>query len=148
MHFKTFWTALLAFPLAAHAVPPIGILLNKSSDVQVSSDAAATAAELAKDWGQFEFSVPRDRFPLPAPNCKGRIKIRLIALPPDAERRDTLLAERWSLLKDLRDVQAGRELAVDLTLDLAHYVQRQSDGTVRLKYCNAFSSGEFTRPER
>lgn len=127
--------------LADGADPSVMARLEPGSGIRVDRGAADSEAQLNKDWGQFEFSLPKKHFPIAAPHCKSRIQLRLIALPPQAEKRETRLAERWRLLQALRELEAGQPLTIELSLDLRHYVERRVDGTLKLRYCNAFSDG-------
>lgn len=141
---KIIVAASLALLGAATAALHSNVQLDRTSDLQVDQRAAVTPEALTADWGQFEFSIPKSSFPLPAPHCKGRIKLRLIALPPGAPRRDQIIAQRWILLQHLRDLESGEGAAIDLNLDLSHYATHRSDGSTALEYCNSFSNGEFT----
>lgn len=122
-----FLTSGVALACLAQAdTPPVSVHLDRTSELRIDADAATTAAKLARDWGQFEFSLPRKHFPVPAPKCRDRIKLRLIGVPPGTSGRDEIIEQRWLLLQTLR-----------------HYTSRSTSGQIQLRYCNAFSDGTF-----
>ena len=115
--------------------------IDKKTGIAISLNAAKSESKLIRDWGQFELTLPKSTFPISAPHCKNKIKLRLIAVPPDTPNRQAILELRWRLLETLRDIVAGEEFSVNLELDLQHYVAQARGGIQELKYCNAFSSG-------
>jgi len=120
--------------------PPLTLHLDGTTQIQIAASAARSEEQLVRDWGQFEFTLPSAAFPLPAPNCKGRIRLRLIAVKPSEPRRSEILKARWITLQALRALAGGGGAALDLALDTRHYTVRDAQG-LRLQYCNAFSNG-------
>jgi hypothetical protein len=100
----------------------------------------ATPEALERDWGQFELRLPVQGFVVSAPNCRDEIRLRWIALAPDAPGRAAKLQARWQLLEQLKALQSPDSTAAPLhiPLDLRYYTRRNKAGKVRLQYCNAF----------
>lgn len=100
----------------------------------------ASLAALDRVWGQFELRLPVKGFAVPAPNCKDEIRLRWIALTPDAPERNARLSQRWALLQRLTALRAQGSAGEPerVLLDLRHYTRRAKDGRLQLQYCNAF----------
>ncbi|WP_157269368.1 hypothetical protein [Azohydromonas aeria] len=142
------WSGLLG--LAALALPPVVAAhgdsgegaavatLARAAIVAVEPAAGLTREAFGERWGQFEIQVRRQDFPVPAPHCRRHVILRVPAVAPDAPGREQQLEQRWTLYRQALAVQAGREAALQVPLDLSLYTER-SDGKVALRYCNAYA---------
>ena len=115
--------------------------LNKSDEFSFLSDAPESLDALSRDWGQFELEIPKRYFPLPAPNCRGNVRLRFIAIKPDDADRQARLTARWDLLQKLRDITQGVSTEVVIPLNLHHYITHTSN-KIELRYCNAYTDGD------
>jgi len=134
---------LALFPLGLHATAPTEgtttLILGHAKEFRIARGAPTSPEALARDWGQFELLIPRKQFPLAAPACRSDVKLRFIALPPDAPNRDSRVQARWHLLEKLRRIAAGSPDEVRIPLDTRYYVIRKNGHAPVLKYCNSFA---------
>jgi hypothetical protein len=126
---------------AASDSPQEILRISASSQIRLDPGAPDSASELVRDWGQFELQLPKEHFPLRAPNCRGKIRLRFIAITPDDPNREIRLDERWALLQKLQRIEQGEPNEAVIQLNLKHYVTRKASGEVVLSYCNAFADG-------
>lgn len=120
-------------------VPP-AVELGPGTAGRFATPPPSDPAALERAWGQFELRLPVQGFPVAAPNCKDEIRLRWVALTPDATGRGAQLQARWKLLERIKALQAtGSSAAPELlALDLRHYTRRNKAGHLQLQYCNAF----------
>lgn len=114
--------------------------LSAGTDWRFAAPPPASLAALDRAWGQFELRLPVAGFSVPAPNCKGEIRLRWVALTPDAPGRSARLAQRWELLQRLKALRSPGSTGSPerVLLDMRHYTRRTQDGQWQLQYCNAF----------
>ena len=89
-------------------------------------------------WGQFQVLIPKERFPVPAPNCKKNVIFRMTAVAPDDPSRSAKLSARWDLFQSLHAVREGEKESILVRVASGPYMKTRKDGTRVLEYCNAF----------
>lgn len=136
-----FLLAMALNPLAARAdVMPreLVISLSREDIVRIRPNRDTTQASFDRDWGQFEVLVPKERFPIPAPNCRKNVILRMPAVGPDAPDRERRVEWRWTLFRALHDLASGRIEEVETALLPGPYMKTDGSGRPVLEYCNAY----------
>jgi hypothetical protein len=126
-----------------HAQSPareISMMISADDIVSISRSKEIPRNEFDDDyWGQFEVLIPKDRFPVPAPNCKKNIILRMSGVAPKDLSRSAKLNARWDLFQSLHAIKEGRRKEpVEVSIALGPYMKTKKDGSHALEYCNAF----------
>jgi hypothetical protein len=107
-------------------------------DLTVNKEAPSTLESFVRNWSQFEILVPKDQFPIPAPNCKETVQIRFKGIKPVNDMASATQKARWDLLERIRNQNDNNAGPLILTVDTTQYMKRFEDGPYRLSYCNVF----------
>lgn len=91
-----------------------------------------------KDWGQFEVRIPKKRFPVPAPNCRKNVILRMPGVAPNVRGRDKQLQHRWQQFQSLHELWNGRLDNMELRIASGPYMRADKRGGLVLQYCNAY----------
>jgi hypothetical protein len=90
------------------------------------------------DWGQFEVRIPRKSFPIPAPNCKGPIILRMPGEDPSSPDAPQMLRAHFAIFHRLWKLVRTREGRVTVEIAPSPYMERSKGGEYTLQYCNAY----------
>jgi hypothetical protein len=121
--------------------PPreISMMITADDIVSISHPKEISRSEFDKDsWGQFQVLIPKGRFPIPAPNCKKNIILRMPGVAPDDASRSAKLDTRWDLFQSLYAVKEGKKESILVYVASGPYLKTKKDGARELEYCNAF----------
>jgi hypothetical protein len=135
--------------LASHATPsePELVLSLTPGDIARIRPGNETPFEsFDRDWGQFEVLVPKDRFPIPAPNCRRNVILRMPAVDPDASDREHRIEQRWQMFRSLHELTRNHIDGVQTRLARGPYMEIDDDGKPVLEYCNAYFAKDFLDP--
>lgn len=141
--------ALCIFSLASilgvatiHAQSPareLSVMITAKDIVSISRTKEIPRSEFDDDYyGQFEVFVPKDHFPVPAPNCKKNIILRMPGVAPNDPSRSAKLDARWDLFQYLHAVKEGKKESILVYVASGPYMKTKKGGTRELEYCNAF----------
>lgn len=89
-------------------------------------------------WGLFEVRIPKKLFPIPAPNCRKNVMLRIFGVDPDERDSKKKLEFRWQLFQSLHAVMEGKIASVEVPLDSGPYMKFDKQGNPALKWCNAY----------
>jgi len=94
----------------------------------------------ARDGGQFELRLRPERFPVPAPRCRGTLILRMPWTAPDTPDAAAKIAAKERLLERLLALAQAPEDVVAVVLELNPYVEVVSRAPLRLRLtqCNVF----------
>ena len=94
----------------------------------------------ARAGGQFELRLRPERFPVPAPRCRGTLILRMPWTPPDAPNAAAKITAKEQLLARIRALAEGPGDVVTVVLELNPYVEVVSRAPLRLRLtqCNVF----------
>jgi hypothetical protein len=125
-----------------HAQSPsseISMKITADDIVSISRSKELPRNEFDDDyWGQFEVLIPKERFPVPAPNCKKNIILRMPGVSPNDRSRSAKLDARWDLFQSLYAVKEGKKESILVYIASGPYMKTKKDGAGELEYCNAF----------
>ena len=107
-------------------------------DLTVNEEAPSTLESFVRNWSQFEILVPKDQFPIDAPNCKQTVQIRFKGIEPLNNMASVTQKARWDLLEKIRNKVDRNVAPLIVTVDTSRYVNRLENGKLRLSYCNVF----------
>lgn len=91
-----------------------------------------TQQQFVANGGQFELLIKQAEFPIPAPQCKSDIILRMPWVAPQYD-----VSEKYQLylaIVNLADTQQGR---VPVAIELNPYVEKNESG-IQLQHCNVF----------
>ena len=94
----------------------------------------------ARSGGLFELRLHRQRFPVPAPHCRGALILRMPWTPPDAPDAAAKIAAKEQLLARIMALAETPGDVVTVVLELNPYVEVVSRAPLRLQLtqCNVF----------
>jgi hypothetical protein len=134
--------------LFVYVVPAAQVHGQAASDITVTLTANdITSISLPKeiersafdfDGGQFQILIPKERFPIPAPNCNKNVIFRMPGVPHEDPSRSAKLDARWDLFQSLHAVKEGKKESVLVYVASGPYMKTKKDGARELEYCNAF----------
>ena len=107
----------------------LSYVLNSNNIVQIER---YTWQEFEQNGGQFEVTLDKAGFPIPAPNCKSNLLLRMPWVPPG-----TNLSAKYQLYQAILAVQSAQAESVTVAVELNPYVQTTLDG-LALTQCNIF----------
>ena len=90
------------------------------------------------DGGQFQVLIPKEHFPVPAPNCKKNVIFRMPWVSHEDPLRSAKLDARWDIFQSLYAVKEGKKVSILMYVASGPYMKMKKDGTRVLEYCNAF----------
>lgn len=93
-----------------------------------------------RSGGQFEIRLRPESFPVPAPNCRGPIILRMPWTAPDTPGAKEKIAAKEALLKRILALRQLSEETLSVVVELNPYVEVASRDPfkVRLTQCNIF----------
>jgi hypothetical protein len=108
----------------------------------------AQSDRFSRSGGQFELKLRRQNFPVPAPNCRGAIILRMPWTPPDAVEAEKKIAVKENLLKHILALQEHSQAILPIVIELNPYVEIVSRKPLKLQLtqCNVFfrdAHGEY-----
>jgi hypothetical protein len=99
----------------------------------------------ASSGGQFELRLRPDKFPVPAPHCRGSIILRMPWTSPQAIEAKKKISAKEDLLKRILKLQHSRDAGLSVVIELNPYVEVVSRAPLktRLTQCNVFFREAF-----
>jgi hypothetical protein len=116
----------------------IVVTLTASEIVSISLPKEIERSAFGFDGGQFQVLIPKERFPIPAPNCNKNVIFRMPGVPHEDPSRSAKLDARWDLFQSLYAVKEGKKESILMYVGSGPYMKTKKDGTRELEYCNAF----------
>jgi len=100
----------------------------------------AQSDRVARSGGQFELKLRREKFPVPAPNCRGPIILRMPWTSPHSVEATKKIAGKEDLLKRIWALEKLPTEALSVVIELNPYVEVVSHTPlkVQLTQCNVF----------
>ena len=94
----------------------------------------------ARSGGQFELRLRQEKFPVPAPNCRGSIILRMPWTSPQSVEAKKKIAAKEDLLKRIWTLEKHPNEALPVVIELNPYVEVVSHTPlkVQLTQCNVF----------
>jgi len=94
----------------------------------------------ARSGGQFQLRLRPQRFPVPAPRCRGDLILRMPWTPPDVPDAAAKIAAKQQLLARIRALAEAPGEVVTVVLELNPYVEVVSRDPLRIQLtqCNVF----------
>ena len=95
---------------------------------------------VASSGGQFELRLHREKFPVPAPNCRGPIILRMPWTSPQSVEAKQKIAVKEDLLKRIWALEKHPDEVLPVVIELNPYVEVASNKPfkLRLTQCNVF----------
>jgi hypothetical protein len=116
----------------------LSVRLQPAHLLKVRPAQATTREDFEADWGQFEASVPKQYFPIAAPNCRSKVILRMPGVPPDASQRKQRLETRWRLFQAFHALTGHRMEQLKIGIAPGPYMSKDKQGRAVLEYCNAY----------
>ena len=100
---------------------------------------------LASSGGQFEIRLRPEYFPVPAPNCRGSLILRMPWTAPNTPKAAEKIAVKQDLLKRILAIEQNPDAVVPVVFELNPYVEIISRTPVQLQLtqCNIFFRNAF-----
>src|SRR5262245_8695579 len=94
----------------------------------------------SRSGGQVELKLRREKFPVPAPNCRGSIILRMPWTSPRAKGANEKIAVKEELLKRIRALETHPNEVLPVVIELNPYVEVVSRTPLKLQLtqCNVF----------
>ncbi len=133
---------------AAHAGnparPSLLFKLGRQDIASIEPKQGISRKEFDEGDGQFEVLIPKERFIIPAPNCRKNVILRMWGVRSDASDRGEQLRFRWQLFQSIYAVARNERDHVDVAIQVgpAAYQRINKHGQRELEYCNAFIPGK------
>ncbi len=121
---------------AAHHDITVTLTANEIVNISLPKEIERSAFDF--DGGQFQILIPKERFPIPAPNCNKNVIFRMPGVAHEDPLRSAKLDARWDLFQSLYAVKEGRKESILVYVASGPYMKTKKDGTRELEYCNAF----------
>jgi len=102
--------------------------LNETNLVSIDN---LTEEEFIRSGGQFEVIIKKSSFPIPAPNCKSNIILRM----PWSEEKETL-REKYNLYKNIELTKTNKS-SLSVSIELNPYITK-INAKISLTNCNVF----------
>jgi hypothetical protein len=101
-----------------------------------------------RSGGQFELKLRPEKFPVPAPKCRGPIILRMPWTSPQAINAKRKIAAKENLLKRILALQKQPKAVLPVVIELNPYIEivKRQPLKVQLTQCNVFfraSDGEY-----
>lgn len=89
--------------------------------------------------GQFEVLIPKKLFPIPAPNCRKNVILRVGSVNQAKLYSNEKLEARWQLFQSLHAVLEGKMAGVEIKIPIGpdQYMKLDKQGNPVLEWCNA-----------
>ncbi len=90
--------------------------------------------------GLFEIFIPKDKFPIPALNCKQYIILRMPMTLGEISQKGKYIAEKKSLFDRIKKMKETKTGNIDVVIELNPYiiVKNKNPLIVELEGCNVF----------
>jgi len=100
----------------------------------------AQSDRVARSGGQFELRLRRQKFPVPAPKCRGPIILRMPWTSPQAREAKEKITVKEGLLKRIWALEKHPNETLSVVIELNPYVEVVSHTPlkVQLTQCNVF----------
>jgi hypothetical protein len=100
----------------------------------------AQSDRVSRSGGQFELKLRREKFPVPAPNCRGSIILRMPWTSPRARGAKEKIAAKEELLKRIWALETHPNEVLPVVIELNPYVEVVSRTPLKLQLtqCNVF----------
>ena len=143
---------LLAATSCAHAADnkttlrELSFTLTQQNIASIDTQKDKNRKAFEADYGQFEVYIPKGMFPVPAPNCRKNIILRMPGTSPDAPGAKKQLELNWQLFQSIHAVIEGKLASVEVPIEVKHspgiapYMRLDKQGNPTLEWCNAFIS--------
>jgi len=118
--------------------------LLKQGIVKLEPGADKIRAAFDYDGGQFQVLIPKEMFPIPAPNCKRNVILRMPGTDRNAPGSDRELECRWQLFQSLHAAKEGGIASIEVPIEVKHslgfapYMRLDKQGNPTLEWCNAY----------
>lgn len=141
---------LLAATSFAHAADnkasrmEMSFTLTQQNIASIDTQKDKNRKAFEADYGQFEVYIPKGMFPVPAPNCKKNIILRMPGTSPDAPSAKQKLELNWQLFQSIHAVIEGKLASVEVSIEVKHspgiapYMRLDKQGNPVLEWCNAY----------
>jgi hypothetical protein len=144
----SFIISMICFCTGAHAhdlnLQGLFIYNLTYQDIVQIKDANMTREAFENDWGQFELLIKKNRFPIPAPNCRNDIILRMPGVVPNALDREKQFDIRWNIFKSLLDLNERKIEQFEIVMSNKPYIKFDKDGKRHLQYCNVYFATNFS----
>jgi len=121
---------------AAHQDITVTLIANDITSISLPKEIERSAFDF--DGGQFQVLIPKEHFPVPAPNCEKNVIFRVPWVAHEDPLRSAKLDARWNLFQSLYAVKEGKRESILVYVASGPYMKTKKDGTRELEYCNAF----------
>ena len=115
---------------------------NTKLAIPVAQDSGSKNSDefMFTSWGQFQIFIPKEMFPIEAPNCKQYIILRMPWTNPSVPESDGYIVEKQSLFQQIRRLKTGKNVTTDVIIELNPYVavKNKDPLKVELTGCNVF----------
>jgi len=132
------WLALASLQAEAAALSKNELTVTHEDLAQIRPKGDVPRERFDKDLGQFEVRIPKERFPIPAPNCRSEVILRMPGVVSPSTDKQAELQRRWILFRALVRVQSREQKSERLPLASGPYMTGTSSGKRTLEYCNAY----------
>jgi len=90
--------------------------------------------------GQFEIFLYKEKFPIPAKNCKGKLILRMPATLSDSKNIKESSQKKITLFNGIKKIYESGKGSVDIIIELNPYVITKSKNPLKLELenCNIF----------
>ena len=90
--------------------------------------------------GQFEIYLNKQEFPIPSPNCKNKLILRMPCTLSDDENHNESIKKKKRLYEEIKNVYEGNLSGLDVVIELNPYVKVKYKNplTLELEKCNIF----------
>lgn len=103
-------------------------------------DTTRDGSEYVIDNGQFEIYLHKADFPIPAPNCKGKLILRMPATLSDDKNYKESIGRKLQLYDEIKKVHDKKLKSLNVIIELNPYVKVKSKRPLllELEQCNIF----------
>lgn len=90
--------------------------------------------------GQFEINLYKEKFPIPASNCKGKLILRMPSTLSDSEGRKESIQKKKILYNEIKNIYDTGKGSIDVIIELNPYIIVKSKNPLKLELenCNIF----------
>ena len=137
--------ALASVTLFANNSGTISIHHGKYSDYYhikyqlKKSNFTMSKTPVRKD-GQFEIYINKNKFPVPANNCKGMLILRMPSTLSDSEYYKESIQKKKLLYDKIKNIYTNNKGSIDVIIELNPYVivKSKNPSNLELENCNIF----------
>ncbi len=90
--------------------------------------------------GQFEIYIYKEKFPIPANNCIGKLILRMPSTLSDSENHKESIQRKNILYNEIKNIYKNEKGSIDVIIELNPYVITKSKNPLKLELenCNIF----------